>query len=160
METSGSNSRGKPKKPLNLSKVTCATWRTLVGHPISMAPWPSSLLLQAISDFLKRVTRIARRESSSSCCCVLSVNVTPHPSQSVTVENPSTTALTEEEGGGGGGASWRMPSEEQVAGDEEDEKWSTSVIAATEKLKQKTKNKNQKRKTFSWNIKKEIRKMK
>lgn len=115
VETSGSNSRGKPKKPLNLSKVTCATWRTLVGHPISMAPCPSSLLLQAISDFLKRVTRIARRESS---WCVLSVTVTLRASQSVTVENPSTTTLTEE----GGGGSWRMPSEEEVAGDEEDEK--------------------------------------
>jgi len=117
VETSGSNSRGKPKKPLNLSKVTCATWRTLVGQLISMvqrSPLPS--LLQAINDFLKRVTRMA---SSDSSCCVLSV--TPRASQSVTVANPSTTA---DEGGAGScsAETTRMPSEEEAVGDEEEEK--------------------------------------
>ena len=62
--TSGSNSTGKPKNPLNLSKVTCATWRTLVGHPISMPQSSSLSVLQATqNDFLKRVNRRANSDS-------------------------------------------------------------------------------------------------
>lgn len=42
--TSGSNSTGRPRNPWNRSKVTWATCRTSVGHPISIE-WrsPSSL---------------------------------------------------------------------------------------------------------------------
>jgi len=57
--TSGSNSTGKPKKPLNLSKVTCATWRTFVGEPMSiMEPM---FLRGSWKDFLRRVRRSAKR---------------------------------------------------------------------------------------------------
>lgn len=130
--TSGSNSTGKPKKPLNLSKVTCATWRTLVGKPISMEHDVSGV--QATRDFLRRVTRMAKRDSSSSssCCCVdLSLSVTSPASQSVAVEKPSpTVTATEEEEEEGGGSSWSVlvrmrvpwPEEEGVVGDDDEEK--------------------------------------
>lgn len=65
---SGSNSTGKPKKPLNLSNVTWATCLTLVGHPMSI-PLQSlalSLFLQLThKDFLKRVTKNANKDSWS-----------------------------------------------------------------------------------------------
>lgn len=53
--TSGSNSTGKPRKPLKRSKVTCATCLTLEGKPISMEEGSQLLLLyllQPIKDFL------------------------------------------------------------------------------------------------------------
>jgi len=64
---SGSNSSGKPKKPLNLSKVTCATCRTLVGGLMSMLQRSLlPLLLKGNNDFLKRVTRSSK---SGKCGC-------------------------------------------------------------------------------------------
>lgn len=86
--TSGSNSTGKPKNPLNLSKVTCATWRTLVGQPISIAQSSLLSLLQVIKDFLKKVTSNAKRESCSLLC--LSRSFT---SQSVTADSQSSSSL-------------------------------------------------------------------
>ena len=58
--TSGSNSTGKPKKPLNLSKVTCATWRTLVGEPMFII-MEQMFLRESWKDFLRRVRRRAKR---------------------------------------------------------------------------------------------------
>ncbi|MFS7915542.1 hypothetical protein Hanom_Chr02g00166571 [Helianthus anomalus] len=71
LSTSGSNSTGKPKNPLNLSKVTCATWRTSVGHPISI-PERSSLssatvflllLLTPKKDFLNKANKSANKDN-------------------------------------------------------------------------------------------------
>lgn len=86
--TSGSNSTGKPKNPLNLSKVTCATWRTLVGQPISIAQSSLLSLLQGIKDFLKKVTSNAKRES----CSLLRLSRS-FTSQSVTADSQSSSSL-------------------------------------------------------------------
>lgn len=116
LDTSGSNSTGKPKKPLNLSNVTCATCRTLEGRPISIAHSSLLPLLQASKDFLKRATTSVKTES----CSVrrLSLSSSSSVSQPVAVEQPSTAS---EDGDGG---SWspimKMPSPGGVAQDNED----------------------------------------
>lgn len=146
--TSGSNSTGKPKKPLNRSKVTCATCRTLVGHPISMLQSSLRLLLQATRDLLKMATRSAsseicwpsppssssspssatlRLKSSKSWCCSIEAR------KSTSWGNPGTglrrrwwsevmrrVALEREADGEG-------EEDEEALGDEG--KWRTSVMA-------------------------------
>lgn len=59
--TSGWSSEGKPRKPLNLSKVTWETWRTSVGKPISKEEEQTSSLstLHVTSDFFNAAIRIS-----------------------------------------------------------------------------------------------------
>ena len=145
--TSGSNSTGKPKNPLNLSKVTWATWRTLVGQPISMLAQSSLLsLLQATRDFLKSATRRASKESWSlwffSLCFTNSSSSSSMPSCGKGDCGGIQVTEEEEEGEGGEGEEGKCEGE-----------WRTSVMAGKGKVQSfflEILIKNKKRKYFSW----------
>lgn len=69
--TSGSSSTGRPRNPWNLSKVTCATCCTSVGHPISIPhspppPPPSCTVLHRSSDFRSSSSSSAKNDHLSS----------------------------------------------------------------------------------------------
>lgn len=83
--TSGSNSTGKPRKPLKRSKVTCATCLTLEGKPISMEEGSQLLLLyllQPIKDFLNATTKSAKMDTWSSPSLSFSIFIFKSPSSS------------------------------------------------------------------------------
>lgn len=67
-----------------------------MGQPISMAQNSLPSLEQATKDFLKRVTRMAKRDNSCSVL-FLSVTVISSASQSVTLEKLSFIATAKEE---------------------------------------------------------------
>lgn len=138
--TSGSNSTGNPKNPLNLSKVTCATWRTLVGNPISIAQSSLlSVLLQATKDLLKRASSNASKDSWSLLCRSPSASSSSQP---ITIESRS--SATDEDGNPHSqprllSSFWMCEEEEGEGEEEEGEKcegeWlglRTSVMAGNE----------------------------
>lgn len=170
--TSGSNSTGKPKKPLNLSKVTWATWRTLVGQLISMAQRSLVSLLQATKDFLKMAMSRVNKDNWSPSASLSRENATelllepPSASSSSSTGSPlgrrmELGAQDKQEGG----AQDKEEGEEEVDGEGEGEgegvvvvvgeegKWRTSVMALKaddEWMAKWERQRERERESFSW----------
>lgn len=100
--TTGLNSAGRPRNPLNRSKVTWQTWRTLLGEPISIPQRCFLSQLQVISDFLKMANSKARNEwwSPFRLCWSLPVSFVSLPMAPAN----SFVCVTHGDGGGGEGA--------------------------------------------------------